>query len=237
RGTPDQGIECLWTLADGRIHAWQVKYFFELEGSQWSNLDESVRSAITHHPSLRRYTACLPIDRSTTGEGKKWSQMRRWHSHVAKWRKWATEKGRDVSFSYWGSHELSHRLAKEEHAGRRHYWFDDETLSVQWFEEHAQETQSRAGHRFSASLNIQSDVTSVLDAVACMPGFIDRIRSSYHDVQQAWRRGSWDQIAPDRKSSYGGHLERLTEELSQITRLLDGLNSSGNTPLPLDLLS
>jgi hypothetical protein len=151
------------------IHAWQAKYFIQLGHTQWSNLDESVKTAIAEHSSLKKYMVCLPIDRSTTGDGRKWSQMRRWNAHVVKWKRWATKADLEVDFCYWGSHELVFRLTRDEHTGRRYYLFNQQVFSSLWLEDHVQEAENRAGPRFSAELNIETNARKTFDALARTP--------------------------------------------------------------------
>src|SRR5437879_3292513 len=43
KGTPDAGVECYAILGDGSEWGWQAKYFDALGGSQWSQLDDSVK--------------------------------------------------------------------------------------------------------------------------------------------------------------------------------------------------
>jgi hypothetical protein len=236
RGTPDQGIECLWTLSDGTLQVWQAKYFFELGDSQWANIDESVKTAIAEHPKLKKYTLCLPKDRSTSGEGKKWSQMQRWNARVTKWNKWAAEVSLEIDFCYWGSHELTLRLTKDEQAGRRYYWFSQQVFSAQWIKEHVQETEKRAGPRFSTELNVGTNAGQIFDALARTPDFLDRLRSSFHDVRASWRRGLWDRMSSEFKASYGGRLETLEAGLDQIAFELENIEVSCLKPLPFDEL-
>lgn len=237
RGTPDQGMECLWSLADGTLHAWQAKYFFTLSDVQWRDIDDSVRTAIAEHPTLKKYTLCLPIDRSTSGEGKKRSPMGRWDARVPKWNKWAAEAGLKVNFCYWGRHELTFRLTRDEQAGRRYYWFSQQVFSSQWIDEHAREAETRAGHRFSAKLNIPTSTRQILDAVGRTPEFVDRLRSAFHDVRASWRRGFWDRMSAQSKASYGGQLEKLEAALDHTALELERIGPACVTALPLGELS
>ena len=62
KGAPDAGVECYATLEDGTEWAWQAKYFHTLGGSQWSQIDGSVRTALEKHPAINRYIVCCPVD-------------------------------------------------------------------------------------------------------------------------------------------------------------------------------
>src|SRR5699024_10683714 len=59
----DAGVECFWKLKDGKEHAWQAKYFTErLGNSEWNQINNSVRTALTKHPNLTKYYICVPRD-------------------------------------------------------------------------------------------------------------------------------------------------------------------------------
>jgi len=63
KGTPDSGVECYWILEDNSEWAWQAKYFTaSLESSQWSQINQSVESAIEGHPNITTYIIALPIN-------------------------------------------------------------------------------------------------------------------------------------------------------------------------------
>ena len=63
KGSPDAGVECFCVMPDGSEWGWQAKYFDSLGPSQWSQLDESVKTALDKHSSLVRYYICTPLDR------------------------------------------------------------------------------------------------------------------------------------------------------------------------------
>lgn len=62
KGKPDAGIECYRISPTGEESAWQAKYFLSIDNSQWSQLDDSVNTALEKHPRLIRYYVCVPLD-------------------------------------------------------------------------------------------------------------------------------------------------------------------------------
>lgn len=120
---PDAGVECYWVLPTGDERAWQAKFFSAIGDAQWRQLDESVRTALAKHPRLREYIVCTPVDLADPRIEDKRFPRERWQEHAEKWKSWATELGMDVIFNYWGAHELSSRLMKDEHRGLVWYWF------------------------------------------------------------------------------------------------------------------
>ena len=104
----DAGVECFWLCSDGSEYAWQAKYFTEaLDSSQWSQIDESVESAINKHPNIRRYYVCVPRDRTDSRRKNKMGEpvvtaLDTWNLYRKKWEKMALAKGHEIEFIYWG---------------------------------------------------------------------------------------------------------------------------------------
>ena len=132
---PDAGVECYWALPNGDEWAWQAKYFTTRPtDEQWRDLDESVSRALDKHKRLTRYIVCIPVDRQDPRiEDQSWF-MDKWDERVQKWTSWANDRSMSVEYEYWGDHEIFVRLSREEHAGRRYFWFNREQLSQEWFE-------------------------------------------------------------------------------------------------------
>ena len=63
----DAGVECFWILKDGSEHAWQAKFFVDdISPARWTQINESVETALKKHPKLRKYYVCVPADRTDT---------------------------------------------------------------------------------------------------------------------------------------------------------------------------
>ena len=112
KGAPDGGVECYAVLADGNEWGWQAKYFDGLGNSQWSQLDDSVKTALEKHPRLVCYFICVPLDRPDARLDGRRTAKERWDDHVQKWANWASARSMTVEFVYWGSHELLERLTR-----------------------------------------------------------------------------------------------------------------------------
>lgn len=95
KGIPDAGVECYAVLPDGSEWGWQAKYFDGLGNSQWSQLDDSVKTALEKHPRLVRYFICVPLDRSDARIGGRRSARQRWDDHVQKWMDWVSAPQHD----------------------------------------------------------------------------------------------------------------------------------------------
>ena len=60
---PDSGVEAYCVLSGNSEYGWQAKFFTTMGDSQWTQLDESFKTAFEKHPNLIKYYICVPIDR------------------------------------------------------------------------------------------------------------------------------------------------------------------------------
>lgn len=154
KGTPDAGVECYAVLNDDSEWGWQAKYFDVLGDSQWSQLNESVKTAIEKHPKLTQYFICIPLDRPDARIVGKKSAKDKWDEYVKRWKQLAVKKGMNIEFIYWGSHELIERLTRPEHIGRLRFWFDMRGFDNTWFSARLDESLRTAGPRYTPEIHI-----------------------------------------------------------------------------------
>lgn len=184
KGTPDAGVECFAVLSDKTEWGWQAKYFLSVEDSQWSQLDDSVKTAIKKHPQLTKYTICLPIDRPDARIEGKESLLDKWNNRAKKWEIWASEAGIQIQFEYWGSYEIFERLSREEHRGRFFFWFGSEFFSQSWFKDRLQESIEVAGPRYTPRIHVELPVAQTFDGLARTPSFYTRFKHILRDVKK-----------------------------------------------------
>ncbi|MFJ8474381.1 hypothetical protein [Kitasatospora sp. NPDC094011] len=79
---PDGGLEACARLTDGRLVGIQVKYH-ATSGSALQSMDESVKSALTHHPDLTDLLVFLPQD--FTGGGRGTPGTEQWRKATDRW--------------------------------------------------------------------------------------------------------------------------------------------------------
>jgi hypothetical protein len=162
---PDGGLESYWIYANDSEWGFQAKFWTSPEQVDFSQIESSIKRALTTHPKLAKYTVCLPIDRQDPRIPDQTWLKDRWDAEETKWRKWAAERQMSVVFDYWGETELSTRFAMEQHAGRYYFWFHKDLFSDTWFSHRLEETKANAGARYSPDLNVSVDLSRVFDAL------------------------------------------------------------------------
>ena len=213
KGTPDAGVECYRVLSNGDEWGWQAKFFLHPPTpGEWQQIDDSVKTALEKHPHLTRYFVCLPVDRPDPRIPDQQSFMDRWNERVEKWRKWAHEKRMSVEFEYWGDHEISTRLSREEHRGRYFFWFNKECFSDKWFYDHIAETIADAGPRYTPELNVDLPIAHLFEGLGRTPQFFAKmqsLRGTLVKVHTKLQRARSTESARDAFDTLGRGIDRL----------------------------
>jgi hypothetical protein len=233
KAPPDAGVECYWQLPNGDEWGWQAKFFSSPPNkTQWSEIDDSVKTALEKHPQLTLYTVCLPIDRQDPRTGQKWF-MDRWRIHAEKWNGWAQKKSMLVEFKYWGRHEIYDRLTRDEHRGRRFYWFNEEFFTQQWFEDRANEAVAIAGARYTPELNVELPVAGLFAGLGRTSEFCDELRALHGKIKRTCMN------AESRKAQESAQSEHdsLHEHLHQLISLLERAEESEIRPIDFDSIA
>ena len=177
---PDGGVEAYCILENGDEYGWQAKYFSSMTISQWSQLKESFETAFRTHPNLKKYFICIPLDRQDPRHSEKMWFMDRWNEKVLEWTEYAKAHGREVSFEYWGSSELIHRLSQEKHAGRRLFWFSQEDFSDEWFKSQVKTSISNLGKRYTPEHNIELEIAQLFHSISKNDSFRQLTKEKFH---------------------------------------------------------
>ena len=185
-GTLDAGVECYCVLPDEKEWGWQAKYFtLRLANTQWPQLDDSIEKALDKHPRLVRYYVCIPRDRSDGRKPNETSEMDRWNAHVAKWQSWARDRGMNVEFVWWGSSELIDRLSREEHTGRRFFWFGQHEFSQNWFDLHLEKSVKSAGARYTPEAHVDLPIAQDMERFSRSLSSFEEIKALSLGVRRA----------------------------------------------------
>lgn len=219
KGSPDAGVECYCVLADESEWGWQAKYFDTLGSAQWSQIDESVKTALDKHPNLVRYYVCVPLDRPDARVEGQTSAMQRWHEHVEKWEGWADDRGMTVGFVWWGASELLDCLTRPAHVGRVSFWFGELGLDGDWFERRLNRAVEAVGSRYTPEIHIDSPTTRELELFGRTEAAFDSIKALAPGIRDAlsWvRTGARDSSADDSLQKLVDGCEDLLADFSAI---------------------
>lgn len=138
----DGGVEAIASTESNRKFGLQSKFFYQLGTSQWSQIDDSVKTAIAKHPELARYLVCVPLDR-TPGQLTKWTKL------TSAWRL----LNPNMAVEWVGFSELAGHLVKPSVNYLLTYWFDCPDFSVGWVSRQTEEAISQLHDRYTPKLH------------------------------------------------------------------------------------
>lgn len=180
-GAPDGGVEAYCTLNTDDEYGWQAKFFSSMGPSQWSQLTDSFRTALSKHPRLIKYYICMPLDRQDPRiDSQKWF-MDKWLEYVNIWEDIAKSSGRKIEFEFWGSSELLHRLSQEKHAGRKYFWFSQDDFSDEWFKHLIENSILNLGKRYTPELNFELQINEYFNALSNNIAHKENIRKYFNN--------------------------------------------------------
>jgi len=236
KAAPDAGLECYWKLPGGQEWGWQAKFFRETVGrSQWIQIDGSAETALEKHPLLKKYFICLPRDREDPRiEKKKWF-MDQWNGHEAKWHAWASAKGMNVDFIYWGEYEIFQRLMPDEHRGRIFFWFHKELLTNEWFKNHLAGVIEDAGPRYTPRAHVQLPIGWAFEALGRTPRFFSALRREYATARK--RNRILSRHRSEMLALMGASFLNLEVGLGSLFAELGGVPEEEAAPIPWESLS
>ncbi len=217
KGKPDAGIECYWTSPTGDELGWQAKYFLSLDNPQWSQLDDSVRTALDKHPRLIQYYVCVPTDLPDARLAGQTSAYHKWLDHVQKWSGWATDKSMSVEFIWWGSHEMLHKLALPDNSGLARFWFDAAVFDLNWFDKRLQESISTAGPRYSPEVNVDLPIIQEFDAFGRTAAWVTRLKKHAASIGKAARMAGYDS---NKLGEHKKQIEEILQSAESVTAMI-----------------
>jgi hypothetical protein len=220
-GTPDGGVECFKIFETGDEWGWQSKYVHSLDDSQWSQIDDSVETALATHPKLTRYHVCAPLDLPDARQQNRRSARDRWNDHRDKWNAWANERQMNVEFIWWGSSELLDLLTLPQNAGRVLFWFGSPGYFDQsWFENHVARAAKSAGPRYTPELHVELPISQKFEAFGRTSGLIDRVRDTADGLQREYKWiFKWEDS--DETPGLGMASKQMKTSVSLLMELLD----------------
>ena len=172
----DGGVEAIAYTTPCQVVGLQSKFFSSLGRSQWTQIDQSVRTAIEQHPELTRYLVCVPQERTPT-------QIKKWDSLVASWQKLSPA----LSVEWVGSSELLGHLLKPDAQHLRTYWFSCLEFSGDWVTTQTKVAIRQLHDRYTPRLHQPTAAEERLEFLTASPKARAVHREQCSELVIAWR--------------------------------------------------
>ncbi|MFH7326119.1 ATP-binding protein [Desulfurivibrio sp. C05AmB] len=190
----DGGVEAYFRTPSGTVLGVQAKYFFQLGSSELGQLDGSLQTALSNHPTLSEYWVYIPFDltgRVATGRRGK-SQAERFEEWKSKVEAGASARGSQLTVALCTAAVIRGQLLDlDPHGGMRRYWFDNSVLTDTQIQRCLDEATAFAGPRYTAALDIVTGAHVGLDFFGGIGDF------------QVWRDESFTPVIAELRSLKG----------------------------------
>lgn len=162
----DGGVEAYFKTFDNKLIGIQAKYFFQLKSSEIGQIDRSLRTAISNHPTLSEYWIYIPFD--LTGRR---AQGRSGKSEAERFEEWKREvrdeflkDGKTIEIKLCTATVIQEQLlALDKGGGLRKYWFDDAALTSSHIKSCLDESIAFAGPRYISDLDFVTEAHQTID--------------------------------------------------------------------------
>lgn len=179
----DAGVEAYWKFNNNIEYGIQAKFSDNL-AQLWSQIDSSVKTALSKHPNLTKYYIFTPFNRTDMKQSKK-DGMTIWKEYLQKWK-----IIKNIDFIWMGKHEIELELSKNNAytSGLIKYWFDMNTFSSEWFQKHFEEMCIKANKRYSIDLNVQTSTKEDLLQIAKPKTVLSEYKKVYKELKEFHER-------------------------------------------------
>jgi len=162
----DGGVEAYFRTPSGPVIGVQAKYFFKLGSAELNQIDGSLQTALSNHPTLCDYWVYIPFDLTgAVASGRRGkSQAERFEEWKRKMEAEAAARGSVLNITLCTAAVIRNQLLDQDpHGGMRRYWFSDAVLTVSQIQQCLDEAMAFAGPRYTAPLDVVTSAHIGLD--------------------------------------------------------------------------
>ena len=235
-GNPDGGVECYVILDNNNEIGFQAKWFPSTpQETQWNQIEKSFKTALDKHPKIIQYYVAIPLDRADPRKDNQQWFMDKWNEKVEKWKQFAKDKYcKDIDIVYWGNSEIIERLAKEENAGLRKFFFAEIDLSNEWLKNQNELAIKDLGARYTPEINVELEIVEYFNALSRNEYFKNIIDDSYHELMVNYRKFFQHNYTKDNKLFKD--IKQLQFKIDKFEKLYFSIDFLGNNQIDFESL-
>ncbi len=167
------GVEFYLTLENGDEWGWQAKFYFpdkRLNNSRKQSIKKSLKKACEVHPHLKKWILCTPTN-FTPRKGRSQGEQV-WFDNTLRQ---SIPPNMDVDLEHWGDSDFNDWMSKSRFSGKRHYFFGELELDLEWFKTHFDKQMAGVGEKFDSSLHTETNVDAEIHALLGDKAFVQQI--------------------------------------------------------------
>lgn len=179
------GVEFYLTLPNGDQWGWQAKFYHHpkgrLDSSRKQSITKSLKKACKVHSSLKKWILCTPTNFTPTEQD--------WFENTLPQ---SIPENMNVELEHWGDSEFKDWLSKPCFSGKRHYFFGELELNLDWFKGQFEKQMAGVGDKFDSSLHTETNIDAEIHALLGDKAFthqitewIEKLEEELPDLKEA----------------------------------------------------
>ena len=208
------GVEFYLTLPNGDQWGWQAKFYHSNDRLSQSNrkksITDSFKRACEKHPHLRKWVLCTAIN--FTPKEQLWFDST---LHEIK---------PDIEIKNWGDSEFIAWLSEPRFSGKRHYFFGELELDMDWLITQFDKQMAGVGDKFNSSLHTETRVDANLHALLGDEMFVHKITKWIEELQG--NLPDLKEAVDELKRPIPNQIEWDEEEKSKVIEAAESLQNS-----------
>jgi hypothetical protein len=220
------GVEFYLTLGTGEQWGWQAKFYHPNPRLAVSNrksaIQDSLKRACEKHARLSKWILCTPTDFTPNEQD--------WFEKVLPE---SIPEGKAVKLVHWGDSDFGEWLTEPRFEGKKHYFFGELELTMDWFRKQLEKRWSVLQDKFNPLLHVETGVDARIHAllgdgdfaeflarrITQLDGLLEEYSQAVTDLGGPGPRGvKWDATA----SGLLGPARRLQDHLELAATQLHG---------------
>ena len=210
------GVEFYLTLPNGDQWGWQAKFYHPQprlsESGRKRSITNSLKKACKIHPRLKKWVLCTPTNFTIKEQD--------WFKNTLPQ---SMPENMNVEFEHWGDRDFNNWLSEPRFSGKRHYFFGELELNLDWFKIQFKEQIASVGDKFDPSLHTETDADAEIHALLGDKAFVHQITKWIEEL---------DGRLPDLKESIDDlkrpipYIEWDEEEKSKVIKAAESLQDA-----------
>ena len=171
------GVEFYLTLPNGDQWGWQAKFYQPGDRLSQSNrkqsITKSLKKACEIHPRLKKWFLCTATNFTPNEQN--------WFDNTLSQ---SIPENMDVVLENCGDSEFNDWLSKPCFSGKRHYFFGELELNLDWFKRQFEKQMAGVGDKFDSSLHTETNVDAEIHALLGDKAFVHQITEWIEELEE-----------------------------------------------------
>ena len=209
------GVEFYLTLPNGDQWGWQAKFYHPeprlSKSGRKRSIKESLEKAHEIHPHLKKWFLCTPTNFTPDEQT--------WFDNTLR-----QSISKDIELKHCGDSDFNTWLSEPRFSGKRHYFFGELELNLDWFKTQFKKQMAGVGDKFDSSLHTETNVDAEIHALLGDKAFVRQITEWIEKLEEDLPDLKW--AIDDLKRPIPNEIEWGEEEKAKVIGASESLQDA-----------